>query len=411
MRRPKSPMLMAIALLAATPLGAQLGLPGAPGLPSLPPLGDVIDGALPNGNDLLHGSVEQVSQALRKARLARIDNLLDRNRAVLERDLDGEPARRGVLMVIDPAPADLAALSAIGFRPGELRAIEELGFGVSEISIPDGLTLSEAQKLIAQRLPQVTVSSDPVYFKSGGVGAASGGNAALVAAVTVPVGIIDGAPAQPVLAIKAFAAGAPYPSDHGSAVVSLLQRVGVRSVLVADVYGRDPAGGNALAIAQGLGWLVGKGARVVSISLVGPNNPVLARAITATRAKGVIVVAAVGNDGPASPPSYPASFPGVVAVTGVDKRNRPLIEAGRALHLDYAAPGADLTASNRNGRWVAVRGTSYAAPLVAARAAAAIAAGNTGGAVIGALDREALALSRQRPDPQTGRGLLCGRCR
>ncbi len=43
-----------------------------------------------------------------------------------------------------------------------------------------------------------------------------------------------------------------------------------------------------------------------------------------------MIVAAVGNDGPSARPAYPASYPGVLAVTGVDGRNRALIEAGRA---------------------------------------------------------------------------------
>jgi hypothetical protein len=97
-----------------------------------------------------------------------------------------------------------------------------------------------------------------------------------------------------------------------------------------------------------------------------------------------------------------------LAVTGVDGRNRALIEAGHALHLDYAAPGADMIAANAAGRWVRVRGTSYAAPLAAARAAAALALGAD---VIPALDREAVDLGRKGPDSTYGRGLLCGTCR
>jgi subtilisin family serine protease len=150
---------------------------------------------------------------------------------------------------------------------------------------------------------------------------------------------------------------------------------------------------------------------VISISLVGPRNPVLERAVTAARARQVVVVAAVGNDGPAAPPSYPASYAGVIAVTGVDKRNRPLIEAGRALHLDYAAPGAVLSALNAAGKQVAVRGTSYAAPLVAARAAAALQRGTVAARLSAALDGEARPLARKLPDPRSGRGLLCESCR
>jgi subtilisin family serine protease len=105
----------------------------------------------------------------------------------------------------------------------------------------------------------------------------------------------------------------------------------------------------------------------VTVSLVGPANPLLDGAIRLARDKGVTLVAAVGNDGPAAPPAYPASYPGVVAVTGIDGRGRPLPEAGRALHVDFAAPGADMQAAATQGGKSAVRGTSFAAPLVAGR--------------------------------------------
>lgn len=173
-------------------------------------------------------------------------------------------------------------------------------------------------------------------------------------------------------------------------------------------YGADPAGGSALALARGLGWLVGQGARVVSISLVGPASPVVARAVAAAQKRGVVIVAAVSNDGPAAPPSFPASYPGVLAVTAVDGRNRALLEAGRALHLDYAAPGAEMLAADARGRRVKVRGTSYAAPLVAARAAAAW---GGPGELVTALDREARDLGAPGSDRTFGRGLLCGGCR
>ena len=176
---------------------------------------------------------------------------------------------------------------------------------------------------------------------------------------------------------------------------------------MADIYGTDPAGGNALALVRALDWLTGGGARVISISLGGPNNTAVARAIAAAQRKGVVIVAAVGNDGPAAPPAYPASYPGVVAVTGVDGRGRALIEAGRAAHLDYAAPGADIAARNRSGKWARVRGTSYATPLVAARVAAALARGGNWRA---ALDREAEDLGPRGTDAQYGRGLLCRGC-
>jgi subtilisin family serine protease len=179
-------------------------------------------------------------------------------------------------------------------------------------------------------------------------------------------------------------------------------------LVVADVYGRDPAGGNARALASALGWMAQRQVPVVAVSLVGPENALVRRAVAQAQARGVHVVAAVGNDGAAAPPAYPASYPGVVAVTGVDARNRALIEAGRALHLDYAAPGADMVAAAVPGGTRAVRGTSFAVPFVAARMWSAIAAGRR---PIPTLDAEALDLPPRGPDRRHGRGLVCGDCR
>jgi len=215
----------------------------------------------------------------------------------------------------------------------------------------------------------------------------------------------------PVRAARGFAAGAPRASDHGTAIASLLRHAGVGAILSADVYGRDPAGGGALAIVRALDWMQGQRVPVVSISLTGPDNPLLARAVASCLARGMVILAAVGNDGPAAPPAFPASYPSVLAITGVDARNRALIEAGRATHLDYAAPGADMKAMDARGRWRAVRGTSFAVPLAAARAAATKDAGLRGGDLRAALDREARDLGPKGADATYGRGLLCGDCR
>jgi subtilisin family serine protease len=54
-----------------------------------------------------------------------------------------------------------------------------------------------------------------------------------------------------------------------------------------------------------------------------------------------------------------------VAVTAVDRRRRVLLEAGRGAHVDFAALGSDVSAASTGGGFVSVRGTSFAAPLVA----------------------------------------------
>ena len=215
---------------------------------------------------------------------------------------------------------------------------------------------------------------------------------------------------------RGFASGAPLGSAHGTAVASLISGAGMiggpaqgAPLLIADVYGTDRSGGNALAIARALGWLVERRAPVVTMSLVGPPNVLLERAVRLAQARGTTLVAAVGNDGAAAPPSYPASYPAVIAVTAVDRRNHVLLEAGRSLHVEFAAPGSDMAAASVSGGGSTVRGTSFAAPLVAALAWRAITAGAKNPMPV--LSRLAVDLGPPGVDRIYGFGLLCGGCR
>jgi hypothetical protein len=85
-------------------------------------------------------------------------------------------------------------------------------------------------------------------------------------------------------------------------------------------------------------------------------------------------------------------------VTGVDAEGRALPEAGRAGHLDFAAPGADMIAAVPGQGYTAVRGTSFASPLAAARLA-----------IAGSYDR--LTLEARPGKGKIGRGIVCAQCR
>lgn len=397
--------LIALGLAAAaTPAAAQL-------LPSLPRVGDPLGPVGPLVDRTVQLPAQAVSQ-LARARLDRIADLVRDHPEAIALDPDGFPARAHEVVIADPSDALLAAAAGKGFRL--IERDETLGVGFARVEAPRGLSLGAAIRTL-RRLGAREISADQLHFQNGDVAPASAGTLQPWPAAGPTVGMIDGGVAGGGILQRGFAAGAPRPSDHGTAVASLIAGLGpVRGatpgarVIAADVYGSDPAGGSATAIVKALGWLVGQGVPVVTISLSGPPNPLLARVIAAAQSRGVIVVAAVGNDGPASPPAYPASYPGVIAVTGVDGRNRVLIEAGRASHLDYAAPGADMLAANARGGAAAVRGTSFAAPLVAARIARAYPApaASRRAAALAAVDAEA-----QRLGKRYGRGLVCGACR
>ncbi len=302
---------------------------------------------------------------LARDRIERLAQFIRANRAAIEPDEQGQPARRGIILLVDPDATSLAAAQSLGYRAGAIQPLGSLGLSAVELEVPDKTSLAGALKALRKVLPGKTPTADPIHFPSAEATASATGPARPpLPAIAAPVGLIDGGviPSMAVRAQQGFASGGPAPSDHGTAIASLLRDAGVRNIFAADVYGRDPAGGGALAIARALDWMVGQKVPVVSISLVGPRNPLLERAIAAATARGTILVAAVGNDGPAAPPAYPASYPAVLAVTGVDAKDRAMIEAGRSLHLDYAAPGAGIFALNARGEDKRVRGTSFAAP-------------------------------------------------
>ncbi|WP_431683797.1 S8 family serine peptidase [Kitasatospora sp. KL5] len=124
-------------------------------------------------------------------------------------------------------------------------------------------------------------------------------------------------------------------------------------------------------VAHGIAWAVDHGARVINVSMGSDQpDPMLRKSVEYAIAKNVIVVAAAGNLGEqGNPAQYPAAFPGVVAVTGVNSSGEfwPPSESGNWVTL--AAPAADISSTDSQGSPRTVAGTSYSAAYVAATAA------------------------------------------
>jgi minor extracellular protease Epr len=413
-------------------LAALLTLSGVAAAQLLPPLGgglgqvtdgvgrigERVGGTLSDATGRAVGLVDRLA----RTRIDRLDTLVRRNPQSLEFDARGDPAVKGELIALDAPPAALQAATAAGFTIVEQSDIEGLGISSTRLRAPAGMSLAKAEKQLARLMPSATIQSNPIYEQSGAASARSHRTAPVPASGPgAPIGLIDGGvaahPALPGNIVqRGFAEGAPAPGQHATAIASILVgRGAVRGVspqsrlFAADIYGRDPRGGNALAIARALGWLTANRVAVINISLTGPANPLLARAVAAADRRGVLMVAAVGNDGAAAPPAYPASYPQVFAVTGVDRRGRALIEAGKAAHLDFAAPGADLFAAKPGGGTARVRGTSYAAPFVTGRLARLAAAGPLPRTRASAL-LTAEARAPKGDNRLYGRGIVCEQC-
>jgi subtilisin family serine protease len=109
---------------------------------------------------------------------------------------------------------------------------------------------------------------------------------------------------------------------------------------------------------------------VINMSMSGPSDELLQRAIVDMSARGVVFVAAAGNGGPNAPPSYPAAYEQVIAVTAVDKNLRSYNLANHGDYIDVAAPGVDVWTAMPGVLEGYQSGTSFAAPHVTAIVAA-----------------------------------------
>jgi subtilisin family serine protease len=361
------------------------------------------------------------------SRAVRADRLFRENRAQLERDSRGELVVRAEVVGVDVTDDALAKAAKAGFKVLRTQELAELAVKITILQTPDGMSASRGLKRLRKLDPGGTYDYNHVYLDSGVVAAA--GAASAVTERTAPaatrVGLIDGGVDAGHVTLRENAVhrfgcgGAVVPSPHGTAVASLLAGSSAQfsgaapraELFAADVYCGAPTGGAIDAVAAAFGWLARERVGVINVSLVGPRNVLLERVVKVLVTRGHLIVAAVGNDGPAAAPLYPAAYDGVIGVTAVDGKRRVLLEACRGKHLDLSAPGADLQAAlpgPSGDLFGAVRGTSFAAPLVAGLLARAlpnpdVAAGQRS---VAALTAQAVDLGKRGRDDIYGAGLV-----
>lgn len=142
--------------------------------------------------------------------------------------------------------------------------------------------------------------------------------------------------------------------------------VAILPVRVLDASGA----GFSSQVAAGIVWAADNGADIINLSLGGPvRSNAQAEAIAYAVSKGVLVVAAAGNDHTTDAAQYPAALPDVVAVGAVTPSNVPASFSTRGDYLDLAAPGTMITSTVPGNEYAAYSGTSMAAPFVAGVAA------------------------------------------
>ena len=182
-------------------------------------------------------------------------------------------------------------------------------------------------------------------------------------------------------------------------------RLLILKAITNDGYGSD------LTVARAITIAIERGARVINLSIGGPSDtPAIRNAIAEAIAHDIVVVAAAGNtSGQGQRRSYPAAYPGVIAVSATDQSNHLAAFARADASIDVVAPGVgifniDTSASGMGS----ADGTSTAAPQVSAAAALLRAAFPTASAteVRSALLHSAIDLGPPGRDDMYGYGLL-----
>jgi subtilisin family serine protease len=369
------PGLVLLGMTAASP--AQITLPQLPA-PQLPePL------SLPQPGAVLRKADEAVVRPVVSSVRARSRELLRRHPGQVERDPRGAPMVRAVILALSPTDQALQQAQARGFQILTDQALQPLGDRVVTLLVPNGTSTQRALQQLRTADPGGSYDFDHLFVES----AQSVMNeprvpadGAMPEAVSLRVGLIDGGVDvdHPAFATQrpqvSGCGGKPVPSAHGTAVASLFvgrspefhgAAPGAQLVAI-DVYcGAATPGGRVRDIVVALSDLMSADVRVINMSVVGPDNAVLAAVVRKVLARSIVIVAASGNDGPNAAPLYPAAYAGVVAVAAVDAHEKVLMEACGGEHVRFAAPGADMLAAAPGAVYSAVRGTSYASPLVA----------------------------------------------
>lgn len=133
----------------------------------------------------------------------------------------------------------------------------------------------------------------------------------------------------------------------------------------------DQGSGLSTWIAAGIDWAVEQGADVISMSLGSPGADARIQA-ACQRAidRGVIVIAAAGNEGPREGTvGFPGGFPGVICVAAVGPKLDTAAFSSRGRAVAVAAPGVNVRSCYPGDRFATMSGTSMATPYVAGCAA------------------------------------------
>jgi len=316
-----------------------------------------------------------------------------------------EPKRLLALVAIaanQPNGIDNAAITAIAALAGaqvlETTPLPSIGSVLVRLQVADGTVETAIALALLQAAPgvqsaqyefryQVSAShNDPYAWMNYGArltGAdqlfeVARGEGATVAVIDTGVDTAHPELAARVIEQLDVSGFGTSPDRHGTAIAGLIAAEADNSL---GAYGMAPAA-RVLAIkacqpesktsaaarcwssslAKAVDLAIRRDARIINMSLAGPDDPIVRKVVDAALAGQRLVIAAAGNGGPEAAPPFPAAHPGVVAVTAIDSRSRLYSAATRGDFIDLAAPGVEVPVPVPNETYPGqLSGTSMAA--------------------------------------------------
>lgn len=175
-----------------------------------------------------------------------------------------------------------------------------------------------------------------------------------------------------------------------------------------DILGR--CSGNVSWIADAIRYAADNGARIISMSIGGPDSTVERDAVQYAYSKGAYIVAASGNGGSNNGVDFPAAYPESIAVAALESNKARASYSDGGPQVDIAAPGSNVlsTTYGSDSSYGNMSGTSMATPHVSGALALALScapAGTTRTTVTNALYSTAEDLGAAGFDNIYGHGL------
>jgi membrane-anchored mycosin MYCP len=170
------------------------------------------------------------------------------------------------------------------------------------------------------------------------------------------------------------------------------------------------------AIGKGMQFAVDQGVDIINVSLETTQDwPSIRAAVKAAYDKGIVIVAAAGNNGEtvAYPAKYAAEYPNVISVGAIDENGAMMPQSGKSSNATLAAPGvgvhtAESFFGNGDENGAGETGTSFAAPFVSGVVALMMVEfpDLTPAQIRRRLEMTAIRPGLDVPDPQMGYGMI-----